>query len=261
MLVACSTSAFREPLGAALEAIARLGFAHVDLLTIPSWEQIRPADLRAAFDAQASAIETLLTRYDLTPIAFNTAFGNLSERPPDLVAQRRAEAEVVARLAHRLGVKVASFYPGFRSPRPWDEVLADTVASIRELLAAGAEHGVEYVVELHQGTPFETVAQGRGLLAALPELRVAYDPSHYAMQGLDVRDTARFLDRAAHVHFRDAAPDQMQVPFGTGTVDFTWLLQALVDREYAGHASIEYLPGLPGDLAQSIRRTRDAVTG
>jgi len=54
------------------------------------------------------------------------------------------------------------------------------------------------------------------------------------MQEIDVRDTAVLLDRTAHVHLRDAGPEQMQVPVGEGNVDFVWIVDALAERGYQG---------------------------
>jgi sugar phosphate isomerase/epimerase len=50
----------------------------------------------------------------------------------------------------------------------------------------------------------------------LPEVPLVYDPTHFVMQGIDIRETGWLMAHAQHVHLRDAAPDKMQVPFGTG---------------------------------------------
>ena len=90
----------------------------------------------------------------------------------------------------------------------------------------------------------------------LPELRLAYDPGDFAMQEIDLGETEPFLDRAAHVHLRDAAPGKMQELFGEGTVDFDRILDALAERRYGGRFSIEYLPGLPGDARREILKLK-----
>jgi sugar phosphate isomerase/epimerase len=248
MSIACSTSAFKKPLDEALAAISQLGFDYVDLVCIPGFGHIIPAELAKDFDAQASNIEALLKRNKLAPVAMNAAFGQLHQRgDAEAVRQRVREMDAVARLMNRLGVGVCSFYPGYRAEgRDWEEVLADTARSITELMEAADKRGVAVGVELHFATPFETVPQGRRLLEAVPGLNVVFDPSHYAMQRIDPDQTASFLDRTVHVHMRDAAPDKMCVPPGEGTVDFKSLVHNLAVRNYAGHYSIEYLPNKEG---------------
>ncbi len=262
MAVACSTSAFKGSLADALGEVEGLGFAHVDLIAIPGWNHIVPADLADDWDAVAGQVEALLERHGLAPVAMNMAVAHPHRRDDEETnAQRLREVEAIARLMNRLGVEVASFYPGYKAEdRAWDEVLGDTAATVREMLSVAGAAGVTLAVELHYNTPFETVEQGQGLLAAVPELQVAYDPSHFAMQEIGLRETEPFLDRTAHVHLRDAGPGKMQMPFGAGTVDFDWIVDALAERGYAGHCSIEYLPGIEGGPAASISGLRDELT-
>jgi sugar phosphate isomerase/epimerase len=260
MAILCSTSAFKGSLEEALDRTAALGFGEVDLIAIPSWNHVVPAALADGFAAEAERIESLLRRRGLRARAMNLAVRNLHERSDaGRNAQRRAEVEAVARLMRRLDVGVCSFYPGYLAAgRPWEDILCDELASVGEILDIGRSAGVTFAVEPHAQTPFQTVDEVRRLLAAAPGLPVAYDPSHFVMQGLDLRTTEEFLDRTVHVHLRDAAPGAMQAPWGAGGVDLDWLLGALDRRVYRGHFSIEYLPGLP-DVESQIRRVRECL--
>lgn len=263
MAVACSTGAFRMPLQQALQEIAQLGFTCVDLICIPAFNQIMPAELAADFDRYAGDVVRWVNASGLTPVAVNTAFGDLYQRKdPAQNEQRRKEVTAVTRLMNLLGVKVASLYPGSSRPvqdRAWEQVLADEVITLYEVMAIADRAGVAFAVELHVQTPFETVAQGQRLLDAVPELKVAYDPSHFVMQGIPLPQTRFALDRAAHVHLRDAAPGKMQEACGRGTVDFDWLLDALAGRHYQGHFSIEYLPDLGEDVHDQILKVRERI--
>jgi sugar phosphate isomerase/epimerase len=191
----------------------------------------------------------------------NMAVAHTYKREDEEVnAQRLAEVEGVAKLMKRLGVEVASFYPGYRcDDRPWEDVLEDSATTIREMLAIGERHDVTFVVETHFATIYETLEQGVRLLETVPELMVAFDPSHYVMQSIDLRDCTELLDRAAHMHMRDAAPEKMCVPVGEGTVDFEWLIDAMGHRDYRGHWSIEYLPGKTPDVETDITKLRDIL--
>lgn len=261
MSVCCSTSAFKTSLEDALASVAEMGFSTVDLICIPGWGHVMPADLAADFEAEATRVESLLAEHNLRPVAMNMAVAATYKREDEAQnAQRLKEVEGVARLMARLGVGIASFYPGYRcEDRPWEDVLADSAETIREMLDIGARHGVTFAVETHFATIYETLEQGVRLLEAVPELMVAFDPSHYAMQSIDLRDCAELLDRAAHMHVRDAAPEKMCVPVGEGTVDFEWLVDAMGHRGYEGHWSIEYLPGKTGDPKADIIKLRDIL--
>ena len=261
MAVACSTSAFRTDLDGALARVAALGFDAVDLIVMPGWDHVSPDRLVEDFDAEASRVEELLAAHELTPIAVNCAFGHLHEREDEAANAARIDlVRAVGKLMNRLDVGVGAFFPGRKwSENPWERVLADTAATAREILAVADEAGVTLGIELHYNTPFETVEQARRLLADVPELPITYDPSHFAMQEIPLPETADLLDRATHVHVRDAAPEKMCVPTGTGTVDFAWLAAALKQRDYRGHFSIEYLPNAEGDPGDAILNMRDIL--
>jgi sugar phosphate isomerase/epimerase len=49
----------------------------------------------------------------------------------------------------------------------------------------------------------------------------------------------RFGDHIAHVHIRDAGPDNINLSVGNGQVDFARGLKALADAGYAGHFTLE----------------------
>jgi len=173
------------------------------------------------------------------------------------LTQRLAEARTLTRLMARLGIPVGSFYPGYLAPdRPWDEVLAETVASVEELLAIASEAGVRLVVELHKSTPFETVEQSQALLAAVPALQIAFDPSHFAMQRYTLAEVAPLLPRTGHLHLRGAAPERMQAPLAETEFDLAGLCRQLAEQGYRGDVSLEYLPGFEGDLGQELRTLR-----
>lgn len=247
MKLACSLSAFKDSLDNALGSVAALGFSNVDIIAIPGWGLVELPTLAETFDSSLEKLHQLLEKHSLTPVGFNAAVPTPYQRDDaDTNRQRLGQVDALCRLMVALDVKVASFFPGGNWPAQemaWEDVLQGQVESVREMLEVAHKHGVTLAIELHANTPFETVAQGSRLLEEVPELTVAYDPSHFAMQGSDLRDTAGFLERSSHVHMRDAAPDKMQMPVGEGTVDFEWITEQLRTRKYDGAVSIEYLPG------------------
>jgi sugar phosphate isomerase/epimerase len=257
MAVACSTSIRSgASLEEALTAIASIGIPKVDLLTIDGWVHVHPSDLVRDFEGMVTQVDVLLKQYGVTPIALNTAVGpQLHDRSDEANERRSRETEALIRLMQHYNITLAAIQPRNPDPlRPYPDVLQDCIATLRQQTAAGAESGITFALELHINSPFETLAQAQMLLEELPELALVYDPSHFVMQGIDLSETTWLLQHAAHVHLRDADRDKMQVAFGTGAIDFDWLLGVLKDSGYAGDFSIEYLQTNDFDVLVSVRQ-------
>jgi sugar phosphate isomerase/epimerase len=262
MTIACSTSiGTQSSLEDTLARIAGIGIPHIDLLVIDGWKHINSQDLADHFEATVAPLDSLLAQHRLRPVALNTGVSpQLHHRTPTINARRRQEIAAVIQLMQHYGITLAAIQP--RQPdrdRPYAEVLADCVATLREQVTLGREAGVTFALELHVNSPFETLEQARMLLDHMPDLPLVYDPTHFVMQGIDIRDTGWLMDHAVHVHLRDADRNQMQVPFGSGAVDFDWLLGTLKDRGYSGHFSIEYLETDAFDVLDSAARLYEAV--
>lgn len=262
MAIACSTLVrCASPLERALADIAAMGFARIDLLVIDGWVHVHTRDLADQFDQTVAGIDRLLRQHNLMPIALNTGVGpQLHQRSPAINARRIREVEALIRCMQHYGITIAAIQPrNADRDRPWDEVLRDCVATLREQTAMGRAAGITFALELHVNSPFETLDQARRLLAELPDLPLVYDPSHFVMQGIDLKETGWLIDYAHHVHLRDAAPGKLQVPFGTGAIDFDWLLGTLRERGYQGHFSIEYLETDEFDALESALRLYETI--
>ena len=261
MPLACSTSAFRTPLDEALALVREMGFTNVDLICIPGWDHVQPRELAEDAAGVSEAVAALLEQDGLTPVACNVGLSALYNRDAEVAAQRLRETRGVAQLMSRLGVGIASFYPGYKvDADQWEDAFAAWQLTWQEMAAVAAESGLEFVVELHKDTVLEALPQCARLFDALPDVRIAYDPSHFVMQGIDLRETMPLVERASHVHLRDAATDKMYEHTGEGNVDFDWVLGALADVGYAGHVSIECLPGgEPAVLRDDILKLKAIV--
>jgi len=262
MAIACSTTiGCNSSLEDTLAVIKALGFSSVDVLLIENWVHLNPSQLAAQFDASQVWLSGLLAQYELTPIAINTGVtAPLYQRSEALNGKRLRETEALARLAQHLGVSVAAYQPYGRDPnRTWEAALPDCLDTLRELVAVIKSSGVRFGLELHSGSPFETLQQVRRLVDEIPGIPIAYDPSHFVMQGIDLKDTVWMFPYACHVHLRDAARGHMQAPDGAGEVDFEWLLKSLKDSGYQGHLAIEYLENDVFDAVDSTRRLLEKV--
>ncbi|MGF1448394.1 MAG: sugar phosphate isomerase/epimerase family protein [Opitutales bacterium] len=262
--IACSTSVrCGYDLAEAVAAIQSGGFKQIDLLAIDGWVHVNTSDLVADFESTVAGVDALLQPAGLTPVAMNTGVGvQLWERSDADNERRRNETDALLRFLGHYGVKTAVLQPRNKDEsRSWDEVLKDCVDTLNEQRAMAAERGITLCLELHVNSPFESEMQARRLLEVIPDLPVVYDPTHFVMQGMDIRETTWIMKNAGHSHLRDAAPGKLQAPFGEGEVDFDWVLGTLRDEGYAGLFSIEYLGSKNAefDVIDSARRLHEKI--
>jgi len=262
MRIACSTSAFtREPLAGALRGVSGLGFKDVDLLVITGWAHVSTTDLADDWDGTIRPIDALLAETGLAPVAFNCGFsGVLHDRSDEARAQRLREAEALARMGRHYDVKVAGVQPCLKqTEKTPEQVFADTIANLREVSERAGPAGLTIALECHVRSVFETIENAVRVVEQEPWLPQSYDPSHFIMRGVDLRDTLPLLKAAAHVHLRDCAPGKLQTHMGEGTLDLDWVVGGLKDAGYTGVLSIEYLQPQEGDACDDIRRMRDRL--
>ncbi|MFW5784390.1 MAG: sugar phosphate isomerase/epimerase family protein [Spirochaetota bacterium] len=262
MRISCSTTiGHRLSLDEALDRIADLGFAEIDLLAAHGWAHVSPRDLVDDFAATSAEIRTSLESRGLAIAALNVAFsGPLYGRSEDDVARRHDEGLAVVNLMEAFDVDVAAVQPGGRPHGIADATLIeDAAASWAELTALAAEKSRTLALELHTGSPFDSPDAARALINRVPETRFAFDPSHLVGQGIDLHQVAWLLDRAAHVHLRDAESGRVQVRFGRGTVDFDWILEHLSARNYDGFVAVEYLDTDEFDVSESSRALAEKI--
>lgn len=262
MNISCSTTiAHRQSLEAALDRVAALGFAACDLLMAHGWAHVSPRDLVSDFAATSTRIRTAYEERSLSVSAFNVAFsGPLYGRSDEDRSRRHDEALAVVELMHALDVRVAALQPGGRPHGIADATLIEHAAeSWREIGSLAAEKDRAFALELQTGSPFDSPDAARALVDRVPETRFAFDPSHLVGQGIDLHQVAWILDRAAHVHLRDAESGRVQVEYGKGIVDFGWILDHLQAASYDGFIAIEYLDTDEFDVVESTRRLGEFV--
>jgi sugar phosphate isomerase/epimerase len=253
--VACSTSiGCGTDLENALLRIDQVGSSFVDLLAIDGWVHVHPSRLVQNFDAEASELEYKLANRKL--ICMNTGVGpQLHDRSEVAKERRTAETQALIQLMKRTNVDLAAIQPRNPDPsRPWTDVLEDCVQSLQDQFELAKAAGVAFALELHVNSPFETFEQAHQLIKRMPDVPLVYDPTHFVMQGANLNETAWMLPHTKHVQLRDAAKGQIQVPFGTGDVDFDWLFGSLKDAGYAGRFSVEYLDTNDFDVVSSAKQ-------
>jgi sugar phosphate isomerase/epimerase len=251
----------KQPLEQALAAIAALDFGQADLAVIEGCAHLNPSELAGGGPAhvqrEAERILELIRRHAMKRVsALNVGFGVTTP------AEQMRQLAAVCDLAAALEVPVITIGAARRGTP-----LEDEVERLSVLLPVARDRGVQLTVETHVNQVTEIPAVAVQLCERVEGLGLTLDASHlYAgpNQGADFSAVIPFV---RHVHLRDAGPDpaQIQVPAGTGLVDFGWIVRQLHAAGYSGKFAIEYMDsipivarsGEPTDVPSNVIRMRD----
>jgi len=240
----CSTISFRhQPLAEALETIASLGFAEIDLGALPGVCDHVPYVL----DADAvSAVARTVRASRLRVRSVNGDVGDLNAPARGgRRSDRRTHLEMLSSLAAAVGAKALVLPCGALDHTPIATLEADVALVADELAAAAtvaASHSVQLWTEsLHLHRLCCTMDRAQMLADHLAaDIGIVMDFSHVVASGGDPVDfVARFGSRIAHVHVRDATPGNINVSVGNGDVDFARGIKELAAVGYRGHFALE----------------------
>ena len=244
MNIACSTTVFsRMTLEEALSRISALGFTCVDLLMMENWAHINPSELVEDVRGYATEVKKLLKQYRLKPVAIN---GNVSHQLSAGDDAQRAsnmkEAEALMEFAGSLKIPVVVLQPGGATGNEsYDVAFEASATALSRIVAAAGSRGVTLAIETHSGSLAEGYHEALRFVSEVPGLKLAYDPSHFVMAGLNMGESKTLLPHTAHVHLRDAVKGNFQAPMAAGELDFMWVLEAIDASGYHGSIAIEYL--------------------
>ena len=251
----------RQPLEAAIAGIAALEFGQADLAVLEGWAHIAPSALADGggerVRREADRIRRLLDQHEMRRVS---AF-NVGLRTDDPAEQRRRLA-AVCDLAAALEVPVITLGAARRGTP-----LAGEVQRLKGLVPVAADRGVQLTVETHVNQITELPAVAAELCAAVGRLGLTLDASHFYAGPNQGADFSAALPHVRHVQLRDAGSDweHIQMPAGSGRVDFGWIVSRLHAAGYQGKFAIEYIDtipiaaaeGEPADVPANVIRMRD----
>lgn len=229
----------------ALEGIAHVGLRAVELVAIPGYCEHLPLDRMGR--GEVAALDALLRRYGLTPVAINVA-ANLTSGPGvDYLGQ-------ALRVAADLGVSTVVTHIE-QTAEPAGE--AAFLANLPQILDLAERSGAVIALETHGGLINDGV-DGAALLRRLdaPFLKLTYDMANVVYYGgvLPEEDLAQMSSDIGryigHVHLKDKANrtlHEYRFPvFGEGILNFARVLQLLDEGGYRGSMAVEVeLDGAP----------------
>ena len=240
----CSTISFRhETLSAALAITAELGFSEIDLGALPGVCDHVPYVLD---DAAVEGVARTVIASGLQVRSINGDIGDLNAPLDDRGrTDRRHHLDMLVALAVATDARALVLPCGALSHTPIDSLESDVARVAAELTAAAdvaSSRGVSLWTEsLHLHRLCCNLERAELLSDRLPDgVGIVMDFSHVVASGGDPVDFVdRFGPRIKHVHIRDAAPGNINISVGRGTVDFARGLKALADHGFAGHFSLE----------------------
>jgi len=262
MILCSSVVRSADTMENAMSAISAAGFKDIDLIAINKWAHFDPADLAKNYDSIVARVESSLNKNGLTMRAMNIGLNNqMHDRKKESVASNLKELDALCRFMDHFGVKNAALQPLQKDPsRDPEEVLKDSVDSLEEYYECTGKHGIALGLELHVHSPFETMDAVKYVYDRIPNATIVYDPTHFISLGHKLEAGEFVMDKAVHVHIRDAGLGSIQTKMGDGLIDFEWIVNKLSARGYKGHYSIEYLHNNEWDALAEAVKLRDKLT-
>ena len=183
---------------------------------------------------------------------------NVLDVDPEVAAWHRQNVLDRVKMAGRLGVPLMVTATGRAQNLPMEDSLAPGMEFIGEkVLPLARELGVKVAIENCPAIGNVAVSpfMWRRLFEGLPELSLAYDPSHLVWQFMDpYRPLVDFAGRIVHVHAKDTEILEhrlndtgiegqgwwrYRIP-GWGQLNWTRIISGLLEAGYTGAVSLEH---------------------
>lgn len=255
------------PLDEALRACAEIGYQNVELALNPGW----PSEPKLL---DAAARKGLRERLASLKLGLSGLMLNLSLAVKDDVhAQHLAALEEAARLAHDLAPGQPPLIETVLGGKPaeWESLQAGMVERLRGWADTAEKAKITLAIKAHVGSAVNSPERLLWLLGQVPSpaLCVAYDYSHFELQGLPLAGTLDpLLPRTRFIHVKDSTGDAKKFQFllpGEGRTDYAAYFRLLRERAYRGPVVVEVSGQIfnkPGyDPLAAAKKCHVALTG
>lgn len=255
------------PLAESLAFCRELGYEHVELCLnsgFPSEPTVFSAQSRMATAAQLQqlglAVPCLMVLMSLTA---------------DDEAHRKS-LELIS-VAGRLAVDVVPAQPPILetvlggSPAKWPEQRSLMADRLQDWAKAAESAGTAIALKAHIGSAVNSPERLLWLLEQVPSpsLHIAYDYSHFQLQGMDLEQTLRpLLPRTRFIHVKDSEGTAEKFRFllpGAGGTDYVKYFSLLQQLGYTGPVCVEVsgqVSGQPGyDARAAARQCFESLNG
>ncbi|WP_026529532.1 sugar phosphate isomerase/epimerase family protein [Haematomicrobium sanguinis] len=219
-----------------LAVLKGLGANHVEVRS--AWET-NVIDLSAD---QLAEFKDYLAKYEMGVSAIGSPIGKVDiDLPPEHELERLDRAINAAKTLGTGNIRMFSFYyPG----KSRDQVRNAVVLRLKALTERASENGITLLHENEKDIYGDTGAACAEILQAVdhPNFRAAFDPANFVQVGDKPYTEAWPLVQpwVDYLQVKDARfADQEVTASGDGDGEVAEIVQALVDRRYAGFASME----------------------
>jgi sugar phosphate isomerase/epimerase len=216
--------------------IAGMGFDFIDLTLEPPRAEARSIDV--------GAVRKALEDANLKVVGHTAYYLPLCSSFESLRRAAVEELKACLKAFAALGVSWMNLHPDRQAPfcdRRY--VISRNIQTIRDVLPLAQELGVGLMIEnLPDG--FNSVAQLRELLDAVPELGLHLDIGHAnLLVAANTTDEilAAYGSRLQHVHMHDnkGGSSDLHLPLGAGTIETEHYVRALQNAGYDGTITLE----------------------
>lgn len=259
MHLACHAWAFNHLLlDEALGTIARLGFQAVD---IGSGPHLNMEEAIQEPEQTANHIQALLDDFHLRLTDLYIMLPYINAPDSERREQEMVRFEKLIPFITTLGTPGITVLPGVVTEDGPDHALARAIPALQRMVDAVEDADFRLSVETHFKSPASTPQRARLLLEAVPGLSLTLDLAHFVAQGIPWTAIRELFEYTAHIQVRQAAPRSIQSRFEDGVLNIGQLIEDLVEADYHGALSVEYLVSKEQPLAitQEIVKTRDAL--
>lgn len=247
MYVACSTLCFaRRSLEEALQIIAEMGFAKVDLAIHEDSIHLKPSQVAADSVRTAQRLKTL------SPLGWAAFHVRIAAVEPE---EYDRQLRAICRLARLTLVPLICVNAPTHNT-PFDEA----VARMRTLVRIAHSEGVILTAETLIGTLTELPETAVQLCEHVPGLGLTLDPSHYVVGPARGNSFDAVYPFVRHVRLRDtgSGPHEFQVRVGQGQIDYGKIITQLAKHRYDRLLTVDIhdVPDSPFAMEPEVRKLK-----
>lgn len=229
------------PVAEALAQCARIGFDAVELVCMPEWET---APEKLSVEARNELKQRLIDANLILP-ALMENLPLLVDAEKRLVHRNRLKA--AAELGHALSGEKPPVIETILGGKPadWEAAKNEMVAELGTWAEVAAESRTIIAVKPHVSGSLHTPDGADWLIRQVnsPWIRLAYDFSHYQVQGFVLKQSLELLlPHSVFIHVKDNVGVDGQVRFGLpgdGTIDYATYFSTVKSSGYRGTIMVE----------------------
>ena len=237
----CHTWGFNDlSLVEALGTIARMGFRYVDIGT---GSHLNLAQLAQSTNRQQLVIDLIdnlktfnLKVADLYLMLPRISVDDVKKRETDIALFKALLP--LAKAIHANGVTIST---GLIHPADDKEAYLRTIESLKEMTAFAESREIPLSIEPHLDSMAQTPEQALKILDEVQGLDVTLDWAQLVCQNISDSEIQSLLPRTRHIHIRQAARDQLQLPYDRGRIKADKVIEMLRQADYHGNICIEYM--------------------